>query len=86
MAASAARTLLASGALQLQGGGNCANALTGASRLGLRTALITKIGADSIGDTLVQVPRHARGRISVIASSASPRSSKRIGVIAMLVP
>jgi len=41
---------------QLQGGGNCANALTGASRLGLRAALVTKIGADSIGDTLIKVP------------------------------
>jgi hypothetical protein len=40
---------------QMLGGGNCANALTGASRLGLRTALITKVGGDGIGDTLIKV-------------------------------
>lgn len=40
---------------QMLGGGNCGNALTGTSRLGLQTALITKIGDDGIGDTLIQV-------------------------------
>ena len=37
---------------QVQGGGNCANALTAAARLGLTCALISKIGRDGAGDTL----------------------------------
>ncbi|BDA44908.1 probable ribokinase at N-terminal half [Coccomyxa sp. Obi] len=40
--------------LQTQGGGNCANALTAASRLGLRPLLITKIGDDAVGDGIVK--------------------------------
>ena len=42
-------------ATQLQGGGNCANALTGAARLGLRPSLVTKVGDDSLGDSMIQV-------------------------------
>ena len=39
--------------LQTRGGGNCANALTAASRLGTETYLVTKLGKDSIGDQIV---------------------------------
>lgn len=39
-------------ASQVQGGGNCANALTAAARLGLACVLISKIGRDGAGDTL----------------------------------
>lgn len=38
--------------LELQGGGNCANALTGAARLGLSPTLITKIGDDGLGNDI----------------------------------
>ena len=38
---------------QTQGGGNCANALTAAARLGLKPYLIAKIGDDGIGDGIV---------------------------------
>ncbi len=38
---------------QTQGGGNCANALTAAARLGLKPYLIAKIGDDGIGDSMV---------------------------------
>ena len=39
--------------MQTQGGGNCANALTAAARLGLQTTLVSKIGDDGIGDQIV---------------------------------
>lgn len=39
--------------VQTRGGGNCANALTAASRLGADTYLVTKLGKDSIGDQIV---------------------------------
>lgn len=39
---------------QLQGGGNAANALTAAARLGLQPALIAVIGDDSMGDAIIQ--------------------------------
>jgi sugar/nucleoside kinase (ribokinase family) len=39
--------------LQTQGGGNCANALTAAARLGLKPVLISKIGGDAIGDGII---------------------------------
>ena len=39
--------------IQTRGGGNCANALTAASRLGTDTYLVTKLGKDSIGDQIV---------------------------------
>lgn len=38
---------------QTQGGGNCANALTAAARLGLKPVLITKIGDDAVGDDII---------------------------------
>ena len=38
---------------QTQGGGNCANALTAAARLGLAPALVSKIGDDAIGDEIL---------------------------------
>ena len=40
--------------LQTRGGGNCANALTAASRLGVDACLVTKVGNDSIGQQIVQ--------------------------------
>lgn len=39
---------------QTRGGGNCANALTAAARLGLDTYLVSKVGNDSIGDEIQQ--------------------------------
>lgn len=40
--------------LEVQGGGNCGNALTAAARLGnLKPYIITKIGDDSLGDGIV---------------------------------
>ena len=39
---------------QTRGGGNCANALTAAARLGLDTHLVSKVGDDSIGDAIEQ--------------------------------
>ncbi len=39
--------------MQTQGGGNCANALTAAARLGLLPFLVSKIGDDGIGDAIV---------------------------------
>lgn len=39
---------------QTRGGGNCANALTAAARLGLEPHLVSKVGADSIGNEIEQ--------------------------------
>lgn len=39
---------------QTRGGGNCANALTAAARLGLEPHLVSKVGADSIGEEIEQ--------------------------------
>lgn len=39
--------------LEVQGGGNCGNALTAAARLGLRPAILTKIGDDAVGDEII---------------------------------
>lgn len=41
-------------AVQTHGGGNCANALTAAARLGLAPAIVTKLGGDSIGEGIVE--------------------------------
>ena len=38
---------------QTQGGGNCANALTAAARLGLSPYIVSKIGDDGIGDGII---------------------------------
>lgn len=40
--------------METRGGGNCANALTAAARLGLETHLVSKVGADSIGEEIEQ--------------------------------
>jgi hypothetical protein len=40
--------------LQVQGGGNAANALTAAARLGLSPVLLTKIGGDGLGDGIIR--------------------------------
>ncbi|XBJ23899.1 hypothetical protein VPH35_001905 [Triticum aestivum] len=42
-----------SGELQISGGGNAGNALTGAARLGLNTRLISKVANDEIGGTVI---------------------------------
>ena len=39
--------------MQTQGGGNCANALTAAARLGLDPWLVSKIGDDGLGDQML---------------------------------
>eukprot|EP00890_Picochlorum_soloecismus_P000195 jgi/Picsp_1/1176/NSC_04657-R1_-type carbohydrate kinase len=38
---------------ELQGGGNCGNALTAVARLGLKPVIVSKIGSDSVGDAIV---------------------------------
>eukprot|EP00775_Hariotina_reticulata_P013293 gene13293-13423_t len=40
-------------ALEVQGGGNCANALTAAARLGLQPSIVSKIGGDGLGDGII---------------------------------
>lgn len=40
--------------LEVQGGGNCGNALTATARLGLQPVIISKVGNDAMGDTIVQ--------------------------------
>lgn len=39
--------------LEVQGGGNCGNALTAAARLGLSPSIVTKIGGDALGDGII---------------------------------
>ena len=39
--------------MQTHGGGNCANALTAAARLGLQCSLVSKIGDDGVGDQII---------------------------------
>lgn len=39
--------------LETQGGGNAGNALTAAARLGLQPAIVSKIGNDSLADTII---------------------------------
>ena len=39
--------------LEIQGGGNCGNALTGLARLGARTRVLSTIGTDPLGDNVV---------------------------------
>ena len=39
--------------LEVQGGGNCGNALTAAARLGLTPCIVTKIGDDALGDGIL---------------------------------
>lgn len=40
--------------VQTQGGGNCANALTAAARLGLAPVIVSKIGDDSLGEAIAE--------------------------------
>ena len=40
--------------MQTRGGGNCANALTAAARLGLEPYLVSKIGNDGVGEQIKQ--------------------------------
>ena len=39
--------------LELQGGGNCGNALTAVARLGVKASIVSKIGSDSVGDAIL---------------------------------
>jgi pfkB family carbohydrate kinase len=45
---------IGSGTMQTMGGGNCANALTAAARLGLAPRIFTKIGDDGVGDGIIK--------------------------------
>ena len=47
------RNMFRPSALQARGGGNCANALTAAARLGLDPHLVTRVGGDNIGEQIV---------------------------------
>ena len=37
----------------MQGGGNCGNALTAVARMGVRAALVSKIGSDGISEQIL---------------------------------
>jgi sugar/nucleoside kinase (ribokinase family) len=39
--------------LDIQGGGNCGNAMTGVARLGLQSRILSTVGTDSPGDAVV---------------------------------
>lgn len=39
--------------LEAQGGGNCGNCLTAASRLGLSCRVVSTVGTDTLGDSVV---------------------------------
>eukprot|EP00891_Asterochloris_glomerata_P004544 jgi/Astpho2/4544/e_gw1.00067.193.1_t len=39
--------------LEMQGGGNCGNALTAVARMGVRAALVSKIGSDGISEQIL---------------------------------
>lgn len=39
--------------MQMQGGGNCGNALTAVARMGVRAALVSKIGSDGISEQIL---------------------------------
>uniref|UniRef100_A0A0D3HEH1 Carbohydrate kinase PfkB domain-containing protein n=1 Tax=Oryza barthii TaxID=65489 RepID=A0A0D3HEH1_9ORYZ len=61
-----------SGELQVSGGGNAGNALTGAARLGLNTRLISKVANDEIGGTVLSELKEAGIDIShIIRCNAS---------------
>lgn len=47
------------GGLQISGGGNAGNALTGAVRLGLNTRLISKVAKDEFGETVLSELKEA---------------------------
>ncbi|KAK3157732.1 hypothetical protein QOZ80_2AG0127210 [Eleusine coracana subsp. coracana] len=57
------------GGLQISGGGNAGNALTGAARLGLNTRLISKVGNDEFGETVLQELKEAGIDISHVIIS-----------------
>uniref|UniRef100_A0A7S0VHX1 Carbohydrate kinase PfkB domain-containing protein n=1 Tax=Polytomella parva TaxID=51329 RepID=A0A7S0VHX1_9CHLO len=40
--------------LEEQGGGNCANAMTAAARLGLQSNILSKIGMDGVSDSIIR--------------------------------
>lgn len=58
-----------SGELQVSGGGNAGNALTGAARLGLNTRLISKVANDEIGGTVLSELKEAGIDISHVIIS-----------------
>lgn len=60
--------------LEVQGGGNCGNALTAAVRLGnVRPYIITKIGDDSLGDGIVsEFEREGICTDGILRTKASP--------------
>jgi sugar/nucleoside kinase (ribokinase family) len=59
--------------VQVQGGGNCGNALTAASRLGLSTSIVSKIGGDSLGDGIIaEFERDAVGTGHLLRAAGAP--------------
>uniref|UniRef100_A0A0E0BBF8 Carbohydrate kinase PfkB domain-containing protein n=1 Tax=Oryza glumipatula TaxID=40148 RepID=A0A0E0BBF8_9ORYZ len=59
-----------SGELQVSGGGNAGNALTGAARLGLNTRLISKVANDEIGGTVLSELKEAGIDISHVIKNS----------------
>lgn len=59
--------------LEVQGGGNCGNALTAASRLGLSPTILTKIGGDSVGDGIIaEFQRDGVDTFTILRAQGSP--------------
>ena len=60
--------------MQTRGGGNCANALTAAARLGLDSYLVSKIGDDGVGEQ-IEEELHADGVHTDFLSKAQDHPS-----------
>lgn len=59
--------------LEVQGGGNCGNALTAAARLGLSPFIVTKIGDDALGDAIVaEFAREGISTQGILRAGGSP--------------
>ncbi|GAB4822038.1 hypothetical protein N2152v2_009084 [Parachlorella kessleri] len=59
--------------LEVQGGGNCGNALTAAARLGLSASIVSKIGGDSLGDGIVaEFHGDAVGTAQLLRATGAP--------------
>jgi len=69
------------GSVQLRQGGSAANTARWLARLGTRSTLVTAIGRDPIGRTLVDAIR--RDGVTVRATRVASRPTGRIGVVVM---
>jgi len=59
-------------ALEVQGGGNCGNALSAAARLGLKPEIVTKVGLDGTGEEIISgLAEFGIGTSGVVRSKGS---------------